>query len=185
MIKKLCNMCKKRKPLSEFHINKTLKYGKSNRCKGCTLQFSKQRYWSNPEKYRLALKVSQQKRKEKGLCLNCGLTTGGYRNGLCKRCFDMKLKTQKERQARNKKIVLSHYGDECVCCGETEPLFLTIDHRNNDGSKHRKKTNGANFYPWIIKNKFPKDLQILCWNCNIGKYRNEGICPHKTRKESP
>ena len=174
----LCRVCLKEKETNEFGINKLRSTGIGNICKECARAYAKKRYWSNPEKHRLTAKESQRIRKEKGLCLNCGLTTGGYRNGLCRRCFDMKLKTSKDRHTRNRKTVLSHYGGKCVCCGETEPLFLTIDHINNDGAKHRKKTKGIQFYPWIIRNGFPEDLQILCWNCNMGKYHNGGICPH-------
>lgn len=83
----------------------------------------------------------------------------------------------------NKALVIdifSHYGNKCQCCGETEPLFLTVDHINNDGAEARK-TQGQSyqFYRWIRKNEYPKDLQLLCRNCNWGKYANDGICPHK------
>lgn len=50
-----------------------------------------------------------------------------------------------------------------------------------DESTIRKKLGGnsGRFYEWIIRNNFPKDLQILCWNCNMGKNVNKGVCPHK------
>lgn len=35
--------------------------------------------------------------------------------------------------------IYSHYGRECKCCGETEPIFLTLDHINDDGSAQRRK----------------------------------------------
>lgn len=79
--------------------------------------------------------------------------------------------------AERKRIVLEHYGDKCTCCGETEPKFLTIDHINNDGHKHRHKL-GSRIYWDIIKNNFPSDLQILCFNCNCAK-GIYGICPHE------
>ena len=59
---------------------------------------------------------------------------------------------------------------------------MSIDHINNDGYKHRELTNignGSTTYFWLIKNNFPDDFQILCMNCNHGKSRNNGICPHK------
>lgn len=78
-------------------------------------------------------------------------------------------------------IVFNHYGNGCACCGEDEKTFLSIDHVNNDGADHRKEVGiGVVFYRWIAMNDFPKDLQLLCCNCNLGKHRNGGICPHKT-----
>lgn len=99
--------------------------------------------------------------------------------------FNSKKRERTNHIRRQNKIeVFNHYGNRCTCCGETEPLFLTIDHINNDGAKHRKllfkKGGGSHggFYHWIIKNHFPKEFQILCWNCNSGKWLNKGICPH-------
>ena len=39
---------------------------------------------------------------------------------------------------KTKKTVLNAYGNKCQCCGETEPWFLTIDHKNNDGAAGRR-----------------------------------------------
>jgi hypothetical protein len=75
--------------------------------------------------------------------------------------------------------VMEHYGGKCACCGEMAPEFLTIDHINNNGAKHRKELGGSGpLCRWIIKNNFPPDLQILCWNCNMAKSQH-GTCPHK------
>lgn len=80
------------------------------------------------------------------------------------------------------------YGNKCACCEESNPLFLTIDHINNDGYKLRPRNDqgryhslqfSGHYYRKIVKAGFPKDLQLLCWNCNCGKARNKGICPHK------
>lgn len=78
--------------------------------------------------------------------------------------------------------VFNHYGRVCVCCGEDQMLFLDIDHMNNDGAEHRKKhklTAGTQFYVWLRDNGFPANFQDLCCNCNRGKFRNNGVCPHK------
>ena len=73
-------------------------------------------------------------------------------------------------------IVLNAYGKICICCGEQNPLFLTIDHINNDGAAQRLSVGeGVTFYNWLIKNNFPNTLQCLCFNCNCGRYRNKGI----------
>lgn len=91
---------------------------------------------------------------------------------------------RKELRERVRLQVLSYYGGippKCACCGETNIKFLTIDHVKNNGYEHRKLIGEGSLrmYLWIIKNKFPKEFQILCFNCNLGRGINKGICPHK------
>ena len=85
-------------------------------------------------------------------------------------------------EARRKRItVLEFYGGKppkCKCCGEKEISFLSIDHVNGGGNKHRKESGvGCVIYPWLIRNNFPKGFQILCYNCNMSK-GFYGKCPH-------
>ena len=92
-----------------------------------------------------------------------------------------------EHNRKLKASIVNHYGGKCSCCGETLLDFLTIDHVNNDGAEHRRKhksqhkssLSGPAFYRWLRNNNFPKEYQVLCWNCNCGKMINKGICPHK------
>lgn len=69
----------------------------------------------------------------------------------------------------------------CVCCGEKDIRFLSLDHINRNGGEERKRVGatGYNFYYYLKKNKFPQNgYQILCYNCNFGK-RFYKDCPHK------
>ena len=92
------------------------------------------------------------------------------------RKYRLKIKTQ----------IMQHYGNKCNCCGEDTFEFLSIDHINDDGSKHRKEISpkyhhhipNTVIYRWIIKNNYPDDFQILCFNCNTAKHYHK-ICPHK------
>lgn len=82
---------------------------------------------------------------------------------------------------RLKRDIFNHYGKRCVCCGESDERFLTIDHINNDGAEHRRRTGGGGEYTfiWLRKNGFPAGFQTLCWNCNCAKgHSNDGVCPH-------
>ena len=97
----------------------------------------------------------------------------------------MKLSMTQARHKR-KKEVYDYYGAICVCCGEADPIFLTIDHINNDGAKHRKKLGNSRcssdaVYRSIIRNGFPDTFQILCMNCNWAKSR--GGCPHQNKSK--
>lgn len=83
--------------------------------------------------------------------------------------------------------VLQYYSKlevpECKCCGESTFEFLQIDHINNDGAEHRRKTRkegSSNFVYWLKKNGMPEGYQILCANCNTGK-RTNSYCPHEIK----
>ena len=98
-----------------------------------------------------------------------------------KRLLDARPKTKEQRDrayarvrkyAKNRKIeVLTHYGKDGTlqCCGEgcqvVDIDMLTLDHKNNDGARHRKEMGGAiNIYTSIRKLGFPEGFQTLCWN---------------------
>jgi len=73
------------------------------------------------------------------------------------------------------------YGGSCACCGESNIVFLTIDHVNNDGAKRRRlgEPGGGLLYKKLRRQKtLDPTLQVLCWNCNMGK-RMMGGCPHQ------
>lgn len=94
-----------------------------------------------------------------------------------------KEKLRKYHNLRNKDVrieVLEHYscGDlKCGCCGERNVEFLTLEHVNGGGNKHRKQIHYPIFW-WLKRNNYPKDYKVLCYNCNcsIGHY---GYCPHQ------
>lgn len=123
-------------------------------------------------------------------------------NGLCTRCGNGPLKTKRhcgpcrvkinlwltEKRKKDVELIKDHYGRACMCCGETESAFLTLDHINDDGGKQRKEFNTDTYLVIARKHRktgvWPDDLQVLCYNCNSGRYRNGGICPHKSSKSS-
>ena len=126
-------------------------------------------------------KILRDQRKSEGLCTNCGNETDG--KARCQRCREV----YNNRIQQMKDKCYKHYGGyECACCGETIKQFLTVDHINNDGAAHRRSMknksdgSGKQLYSWIINNNFPPMFQILCSNCNFGKHKNGGICPHKS-----
>jgi len=102
----------------------------------------------------------------------------------------------REHPERRRKTALAHYyrmqhqamlaygGYVCACCGETEPLFLTLDHINGDGAEIRRNIGtlgGTKLYKWLRDNGWPPGYQVLCLNCNQGRYRNGGVCPHQQK----
>lgn len=75
-----------------------------------------------------------------------------------------------------------YYAKNCVCCGETEWKFLTLDHPNGDGQQDRAKYRNltGQIYGWVIKNGFPPEYRLLCMNCNW--VRRYDLCPHEIDK---
>ena len=83
--------------------------------------------------------------------------------------------------------IVDAYGARCACCGERERIFLTIDHVNGGGTAHRRSLGMGNrrMMLEIINGGFPPAYRILCFNCNIGRSRNGGICPHEVDRSAP
>jgi hypothetical protein len=89
---------------------------------------------------------------------------------------------QQRLRERTKREVFEAYGGViCACCGEDNIGFLTIDHINNDGGGRNRgpSQNGSMLYHRLKKEGYPPGYQVLCYNCNIGRAHNDGVCPHK------
>lgn len=165
---KQCIKCGMEKPNEEFHRSKKCKDGLSGTCKDCIRKYyfehkdailKKRKEWRNTHPHYMR---DWQNKNKKRHFLNCKK----YRERVRMKC-------------------LTYYGGnppKCACCGETIIEFLSIDHINNDGAQQKRDNNlshGISFFRWLIKNHFPKEYQVLCFNCNWGKWRNNGVCPHK------
>ena len=95
---------------------------------------------------------------------------------------------KKELNRERRMAVLKYYSESdtpfCACCNEQTIEFLCIDHKNGDGSTHRRTIGGGGdkTYRWLIKNEFPEGFRVLCSNCNAsrGAY---GYCPHEIRNQ--
>lgn len=134
-----------------------------------------------------------------GLCRACG-DLPEPKHKTCRKCIDRCFaRYQRDRKnlcayrnkhhADLKAQVFTHYAPggklQCACCGEAEPSFIQLDHLRNDGNEHRKRLGSLSserLYRDIINRGFPPDFQLLCANCNIGKHKNGGTCPHQNPK---
>lgn len=117
-------------------------------------------------------------------CKKCSLEIKAEHRKLCKEKGIMNY-SQRTRQ-RLRIEILSHYGGKtplCSCCGESHIEFLSVDHINGGGAKH-KRLLGGGLYDWLKKNNYPSGYRILCHNCNqsLGAY---GYCPHKNPEARP
>jgi hypothetical protein len=97
-----------------------------------------------------------------------------------------KLKIQRRaHQQLTKVTVMSHYANgtpRCNCCGERQLAFLAMDHIYGQGHLDRKrKLVGIRLWTFLKTSGYPAGFQVLCMNCNWGKYTN-GVCPHQQVK---
>lgn len=99
------------------------------------------------------------------------------------RCLTCKSEQNTSRYAATKLRVMQHYSEgdpRCACCYESRLEFLSIDHINGGGNKHRKELarHYVGIYQWLEKSSYPSGFRVLCMNCNtaIGFY---GYCPHQ------
>jgi len=125
-------------------------------CKKCDYEKTKRWRQNNRDKYNQMAKMWYQKNRDK-----CN-------------------QSQREKRHRLKNEVIDAYGGKCACCGETRKEYLSIDHVNGNGNKHKREIGAGNsedLYRWLKQNDYPEGFQVLCFNCNMGK-RNFSVCPH-------
>lgn len=171
---RICNKCAKCLPLDDKHFvpdrsRKVLRYSYS--CLSCRNEYFRQYRQINATKLKIRdntpiSKVRIHKNQK-----------AYYQRNRTTRLAESNQRSMNARQLA-KEQVFDHYGRKCACCGETEQVFLTLDHINGGGTKARTQAKGERFYLEIVRNGFIAELQTLCWNCNWAKHRL-GRCPHQ------
>jgi hypothetical protein len=118
--------------------------------------------------------------KRLGLCIQCSKPSIPNRT-LCSNCNRKKLEYSKLHGIEIRRAVIKHYSNGkncCDCCGETMYEFLSIDHINGGGNRHKRERSIKRLSDWLYHHDFPDGFRVLCHNCNqaIGYY---GYCPHE------
>lgn len=161
---KTCGQCGVEKTASEFWKSGVHSYGLYPYCKDCakrkTAEYRRRRDDGDPS-YR---ERDRQRAKE------WQLANRKRRNETVLRSLN-----------RLREEVRAAYGGRCSCCGETEPIFLGIDHVNGGGGRDRaeNKLFGIAMYRFLRNRGYPPEFRLLCHNCNLGRYLNGGACPHE------
>jgi hypothetical protein len=185
MEEKRCPMCGLSKPKSEFNRNAANPHGTSTYCRPChhlynrrpdqvekKKRYNKENYAKNADRERERALDRYRKDPEpiRARQRKANNTPEEWRK---------KLEYVASRARKCKSQVFGHYGTRCACCGESNMGFLTIDHIDGCDKETRKRQGlGSTFYSWLRHNRFPQGFQTLCYNCNMGRARNGGICPH-------
>ena len=163
---KICRVCEEKKPISKFYKAKTNKDGYMNTCILCWYQKTVLYRKKNREKYNSWCNKYRKKHLKKYARL---------KRGHRKRQRDWAF----EIIANGKPIRCSKH-EEWNCCGDPYELdYLTLDHIDGDGFRHRKEytkdtglwQGAADIYAWVKKNPeiARKKLQIVCMNANMMK----------------
>jgi hypothetical protein len=166
-----CRTCGAVKPKAEFAPI----YGTAYRSRNCLLCARQE----HTERMRQARAVDAEKYR-------------GHQRAHRRRHLEKVRRQRRESGKRLKDEVFAAYGGyRCVCCGETHPSMLTLDHIDEDGKQHRNLLNGGrgrlasvDMYRRLKDAGFPTNIQVLCYNCNISKHRNRGTCGHKLKEGS-
>jgi len=155
---KTCNKCFISKHENAFNKDGRCRDGLFGYCKECQQKKNRAYYAENSERI-----LSRYRRRHQ-------------------ENLDHVRKVKRDWQSQNRKKVrervFRRYGGErpaCSCCGESQDEFLTIDHIDGGGTKHRRSCR--DLYQWLEKNNFPDGFRVLCWNCNCS-IGIKGYCPH-------
>lgn len=210
LIGRLCTRCKKMNPQfgNGYHScdacrkknrdRARLRYAKSRAkkpkkcaiCSSAVTGVNRRVYCERCAKATPKLRVTMREYEaaEAGLCITCKVVKPNEGRRMCEPCAkrrrDAARRLSRVAKAEFMEQIFAHYGRACACCGETQEMFLTIDHINRDGAAKRKHVEGgpANTARYIVRNGFPSDYRILCYNCNCGRERNGGVCPHELQR---
>lgn len=111
--------------------------------------------------------------------------------------YDRKHPSMKKERQRRYRLALKHdaitaYGGCCCDCGSTNEAVIEFDHVDGQGNKHRSKIfgyghaspGGWNFYLWLKKAGYPKDLGLVlrCSDCHDERHPER---KGKERRGSP
>lgn len=196
---KPCSQCGEMKPLTDYAKDSSAPTGVRAQCRACQnarnatpagaasrKKWYESHYQTSDTRARRIATYYED--KAAGRCVGCHTRPATATSLYCDECVIVPRTSSAQWKQRNRQQVYEAYGGAfCACCGESEPRFLTLDHIANDGAEHRKAVRAsgpAHMYTWLIKNNFPPGFQVLCWNCNLGKHFNHGVCPHQERSQN-
>lgn len=213
MDKKVCPKCGHGKSLQDdFTRDSSSPDGRSCWCKTCTRAACTARYKADPEKYkRKFVPTSNLRVCNRPGCTN--ILPPNRKSPKCRECHGKATRASNEKnlaypanvrarakryywedpgkhrgrakqdRAKLRRELIQAYGGKCTCCGEAEPAFLTIEHKNRDGAAHRKRLSGSQscgyaVYVDLKRRGWPQeDYTLLCFNCNHAMWKL-GVCPH-------
>ena len=171
IVMKYCPSCKQELPEELFANNKSNKDGLSYYCRQC--QNEKSRQWRSLHFDELAAEKREYRKEhpEKTHEANIKWRTTHR---------DIANAIHRKNRVNIRKSVFDMYGGKCSCCGESRYEFLTLDHVNGGGNKHRKKETYQQLLYRLKREGKSSEYRLLCYNCNCA-IAYHGYCPHQVR----
>lgn len=77
---------------------------------------------------------------------------------------------ERERTHTRRAFLIAILGSKCELCGDRNPLMLSLDHKLQDGKKHRKLVgrDPNRMYTAVLREGCPsKRYRLLCMSCNL------------------
>jgi hypothetical protein len=168
-----CKTCGEAKPLDEFEILNAARGWRRGVCKPCKAEGMREWASRSQDLIKANRRAYHEQNRDKVIQrVNDWVAANPGKRRQNALSYYYRLQDQ---------AIMAYGGYKCACCGEEEPLFLSIDHVNNDGAQHRKELGslgGHKLYKWLKEGGYPGGFQVLCMNCNHGRHRNNGVCPH-------
>ena len=199
---RVCRICGEEKPIEQFSWKHKAQGTRQTVCKKCAAEETKawrekvgpegvratnQRYYASSREIVLQQKKDYYQRSKEDIKIARRRAywrdPNKWREQARRYYWQNREDRLAKRRAYGRQIkldALAAYGGSCVCCGETTEQFLTIDHIDGCTKEQRKREGlGTSFYLHLKKNGWPDGYQTLCFNCNMGRQINGGICPHQ------
>lgn len=160
---RICGGCMQSLPRNSTHFGTCSKSigGLRSKCRVCIAKVKYNHYYRTRPQQRARQLVYQRANRSKLYAYNAAW--------------------QRRRNATLRAELIAAYGGKCACCGEAESTFLDLDHVHNNGNAHRREVGNNTVIMLRLREQgWPAgDFQLLCCNCNQGKARNGGVCPHQ------
>ena len=121
-------------------------------------------------------RARKAQKRELAICRACSEPALKDKVYCLKHLQSTKISGLKHRR-RYRNLCLNHYGGKCNCCGESNPIFLQLDHISGGGARHKQSRLGP-LDQWLVTHNFPSEqkIQVLCANCHQAK-TILGVCP--------
>lgn len=171
-----CGRCRELKPTAEFETRTTGNLQRA--CRQC-LAVRAKAFRDDPDNREfLKEKKRQYRSTEKAILAHRRYEKGRWHK-MKPASRAKKIASVNRRRKQYRIAAVMKYGGRCNCCGESLIEFLCVDHVHNDGKVDRQTRQNNELIVWMIRNPVDPRYQVLCYNCNMGKVINKGICPHQ------
>lgn len=167
---KICSKCEKNKPIELFVKNKTCKNGRSNVCKECQNNYSREYRKGNQDylyKKRINYynggkesekKLRAQRKQENPLKIRCQYLKAGMRDRARKKKLDY------DKDFFSVEYLMKRLSDNpyCECCNTLLDIGFKEDRKFHDNSPSMDRVDSTKGYT-------KDNVAILCWRCNKHK----------------